>query len=62
MHLPAKSLRIALAFSLVSLALPAAADTRLEIQGGVSYMDSSAADTVFVEGIFDEHRIGNSRM
>ena len=61
MHLPAKSLNVALAFSLVSLALPAAADTRLEIQGGVSYMDSSAADTVFVEGIFDEHRIGNSR-
>jgi hypothetical protein len=61
MHLHAKSLRVALAFSLVSLALPAAADTRLEIQGGVSYMDSSAATTVFVEGIFDEHRIGNTR-
>ena len=61
MHLPAKSLRVAFAFSLVSLALPAVADTRLEIQGGVSYMDSAAVDTAFVEGIFDEHRIGNSR-
>jgi hypothetical protein len=61
MHLPAKSLRFALALCLASLALPAAADTRLEIQGGVSYMESSAANTAFVEGVFDEHRIGNSR-
>jgi hypothetical protein len=60
MHLPAKPLRVALAFSLVPFALPAAA-TRLEIQGGRSYMDSYAVDTAFVEGVFDEHRIGNSR-
>jgi hypothetical protein len=61
MHLPARSLRLVLAFSLASLALPAAAG-RLEIQGGRSYMDSSAVDTAFVEGVFDEHRIGDSRL
>ena len=61
MHLPAKSLRVALALCLILLGLPAMAATRLEIQGGVSYMDSSAVGTAFIEGVFDEHRIGNSR-
>jgi hypothetical protein len=60
MHLPARSLRLAVALSLASIALPATA-ARLEIQGGRSYMDSYAANTVFVEGVFDEQRIGDTR-
>jgi hypothetical protein len=38
-----------------------AAATHLEVQAGRSYMDSYATNTVFVEGVFNEHRIGNSR-
>ncbi|HEY0197427.1 MAG TPA: acyloxyacyl hydrolase [Rhodanobacter sp.] len=60
MRFPPRSVRLALAISLVSLALPAAA-THLEIQGGRSYMDSYGTNAVFVEGIFDEHVLGQSR-
>ncbi|HWX64827.1 MAG TPA: acyloxyacyl hydrolase [Rhodanobacter sp.] len=61
MRLPASAFLVLLALPLVSLAFPAAAATRLEIQGGRSYMDSYATNTVFVEGVFDEHRLGDSR-
>jgi hypothetical protein len=54
-------LRVAAALSLASLALPVAAATHLEIQGGRSYMDSYGTNAVFVEGTFHEHRIGDSR-
>ncbi|MGH8157476.1 MAG: acyloxyacyl hydrolase [Rhodanobacter sp.] len=53
--------RSVVAIVLASTALPVAADVRVEIQVGRSYMDSYAANTAFVEGIFDEHRIGNTR-
>lgn len=46
---------------LASTALPAAADTRVEVEAGRSYMDSYATNTVFVEGVFDDHRIGDTR-
>ena len=61
MRLSASSCRVVLATSLFSIALPAAA-ARLEVQVGRSYMDSYAANTVFVEGVFDEHRLGDSRL
>lgn len=60
MRLPAPGSLVLLALPLVSLAFPAAA-AHLEIQGGRSYMDSYAANTVFVEGVFDEHRLGDTR-
>lgn len=60
MRLSPAFFRPVVAASLFALALPATA-ARLEIQGGRSYMDSYASNTVFVEGIFDEHRIGDSR-
>jgi hypothetical protein len=55
-----KTLLAGLALSLSSLTFPATA-THLEIQGGRSYMDSYATNTAFVESVFDEHRIGDSR-
>lgn len=60
MHLPIRKFRFAVALSLASLALPAAA-ARLELQGGRSYMDSYGSNTLFVEGVFDPHRIGDTR-
>lgn len=60
MHLPIRKIRFAVALSLASLALPAAA-ARLELQGGRSYMNSYGSNTLFVEGVFDPHRIGATR-
>lgn len=61
MRLSPTPLRLACALSLAFLALPATA-ARLEIQGGRSYMDSYTAKTVFVEAVFDERRLGDSRL
>jgi hypothetical protein len=60
MRVPAVLFPAVLGLSLASLALPASA-AHLEIQGGRSYMDSYGTNAVFVEGIFDEHMIGDSR-
>jgi hypothetical protein len=60
MRSPSRASLVLLALPLVALAFPAAA-ARLEIQGGRSYMDSYAANTVFVEGVFDEYRLGDTR-
>lgn len=60
MRLPLPASLALLALPLASLAFPATA-AHLEIQGGRSYMDSYAVNTVFVEGVFDEHRLGNTR-
>ncbi|MDE2156205.1 MAG: acyloxyacyl hydrolase [Xanthomonadaceae bacterium] len=61
MRLPIdKPLRLIIATCLLLLALPAAA-ARLELQAGRSYMSSRGTATVFVESVFDEHRIGNTR-
>jgi hypothetical protein len=49
------------ALSLTAVALPAAAETHLEIQGGRSYMDSHGTSAFFVEALFDAHPIGQSR-
>lgn len=54
-------LRGALALGLVAAALPAAAQTRLEIQGARSYMDSHGTNAAFVEAVFAPHAIGSSR-
>ncbi|OOG48655.1 lipid A 3-O-deacylase [Rhodanobacter sp. C01] len=53
--------RSIMVMALASIALPAAAAVRVEIEAGRSYMDSYATNTAFVEGVFDEHRIGDSR-
>jgi hypothetical protein len=47
--------------SLMSLALPAAAETHVEVQGGRSYMDSHGTNVFFVESVFDAHPMGQSR-
>lgn len=46
----------------VMLALPAlpAAAVNLELQVGRSYMDSYGANAIFLESVFDEHRLGDS--
>lgn len=60
MHSFPHRFRTASALLLAALALPAAA-ARLEIQGGLSYMDRYATPTAFVEGVFAEHPLGDSR-
>ena len=52
-------LRPLAAAALAFAALPAAA-AQVEVQAGRSYMDSHAANTVFVEGVFAEHPLGDS--
>jgi hypothetical protein len=49
-----------LAVSLSLFAMPATAQ-RVEIEGGRSYMDSYAANTLWIEGVFNERPIGQSR-
>lgn len=63
MHSSLSRLRLALAAVLGLIALPALADdsTRLEFQGGRSYMDSRGTNVAFVEAILPEANIGSSR-
>jgi hypothetical protein len=61
MHPFAMPFRVVLVLFLAALAGPAAA-ARLEIQGGRSYMDSYGSNALFVDGVFDEHRLGSSRL
>ena len=60
-----RSSRVALgalaALSLAATALPAAAETHIEIQGGRSYMDSHPTDAFFIESVFAARPIGASR-
>ena len=51
--------RAAIVTALVALAFPASA-VRVEVQAGRSYMDSFGVNAVFVEGVFAEHRFGDS--
>jgi hypothetical protein len=60
MHAFRTCFRLALALSLAASGLPALAAS-VEIQAGRSYMDSDATDALFVERVFDAHRIGDSR-
>ncbi|GAB3779010.1 hypothetical protein GCM10028797_00360 [Dyella agri] len=48
-----------MAAALASAALPAAA-AQVELQAGRSYMDSHATNTVFAEGVFAEHPLGDT--
>ena len=61
MRIPIVYRRLAAVALLALPALPVAAATRLEVQAGRSYMDSHGTNAAFVEGVFDEHRIGDSR-
>ncbi|MBA2077054.1 acyloxyacyl hydrolase [Rhodanobacter sp. PCA2] len=57
---PTRSLLpLAAAAALLCASLPAAA-THVELQGGRSYMDSHAANAVFVESVFAAHPLGAS--
>ncbi len=53
-------LRATMMTVLVTLALPAVA-AHVELQGGRSYMDGYGSNALFVEGVFADHRIGDSR-
>jgi hypothetical protein len=55
------ALGLAAAFSLFAVALPAAADTHLELQGGRSYMDTHGTNVFFLESVFNAYQIGQSR-
>jgi hypothetical protein len=52
--------RLAVLALLALPALPAVAGTRIELQAGRSYMDSYGTNAAFVEGVFNEHRIGDT--
>jgi hypothetical protein len=60
-----RSSRLALglvaSLSLSAFALPAAAETHLELQGGRSYMDSHGTNVFFLESVFNAYPIGQSR-
>jgi len=60
MHTVLRFMRPFAAVALVAIALPAAAATRLELQLGRSYTDSYGANTVFLEGVFAEHALGDT--
>ncbi|MEW9571718.1 acyloxyacyl hydrolase [Rhodanobacter sp. Si-c] len=61
MAISLRFLRLPVAAALAFAALPAAA-TQIELQAGRSYMDNHAANTVFVESVFDEHPLGNTSL
>jgi hypothetical protein len=58
MRLYTRAWGIAAGLTLAVLALPAAA-VSVQVQAGRSYMDSSATNALFVEGVFGAHRIGD---
>ncbi|HZX72268.1 MAG TPA: acyloxyacyl hydrolase [Rhodanobacter sp.] len=60
MRFPVKAHLVAVALAFIPLVSPAYA-VQVQIEGGRSYMDSYATHAVFVEGVFDAHRIGASR-
>jgi hypothetical protein len=59
--MPSTLLRSAFALALAGLSLPAAADTRIEIEGGRGYSDSYGTNVGFVEVVSDEHPFSGSR-
>jgi hypothetical protein len=65
MYLRAKPSLVAVAGSLCGICLallaPPAAAAHLEIEGGRSYMDSYGSNVLFLESVFDDHYIGDSR-
>ncbi|MHA6205758.1 lipid A 3-O-deacylase [Dyella soli] len=59
--MPALLRRGAAALALIGVAAPAMAATRIELEAGPSDSDGYLTTAVFVEGVFNEHRFGNSR-
>lgn len=59
MNTSTRIFRPLVAAGLAFAALPAVA-THVELQVGRSYMGSSGANTVFVEGVFAQHALGNT--
>jgi hypothetical protein len=55
------ALGLVAALSLSAVAVPAAAETHLELQGGRSYMDTHGTSVFFIESVFDAHPMGQSR-
>lgn len=59
MHTSGVCFRLVLVLFLGALSLPTQA-AHVEAQAGPSYMDSHATKALFVEAVFDAHRIGTS--
>ncbi|QNK03351.1 lipid A 3-O-deacylase [Dyella telluris] len=55
-------LRSAAALALVGVSASALADPRIEINGGRSYSDGYWTNTAWIEGIWGEHALSNSRI
>lgn len=54
-------LRSAAALALMGVSAVAFAGPRIEVEGGRSYSDGYWTTTAFVEAVFNEHRIGDTR-
>jgi hypothetical protein len=54
-------LRSAAALALIGVSVSAAADPRIEINGGRSYSDGYWTNTLWAEGIWGEHNFGSSQ-
>lgn len=54
-------LRSAVVLALTGLSATALADTRIEIEGGRSWTDSYGTNTAWIETVFKDYQIGNSR-
>lgn len=61
MRSPVSRSTVALALIGLSASASALADTRIELEGGRSYSDGYYTNVAFVEGVFNEYSIGNSR-
>ncbi|HET6552905.1 MAG TPA: lipid A 3-O-deacylase [Dyella sp.] len=53
--------RTVAALALTGISATSMAATRIEISGGRSYSDGHGTNSAFIEGVFDERRIGSSR-
>ncbi|WP_329741857.1 acyloxyacyl hydrolase [Dyella sp. A6] len=56
-----RSLKLTLLALLSVTTLPAVASTRIEVQAGRSYMDTHGTNAAFIESVFAEHPLGDSR-
>lgn len=61
LHSFSPSIRVIAALFLALSVGTSKAASRIELQGGRSYMDNASATTLFVEGTLAEHPIGSSR-
>ncbi|TCV92792.1 lipid A 3-O-deacylase PagL [Luteibacter rhizovicinus] len=61
MHVSRIACGLAAALAVTAFSLPAAAQTRIEVQGGRSYMDDHGTNAFFIESVFNPYPLGNTR-